>query len=260
MKLFKETIKQSLNEAKSAREELSHKSGIIVGRPDPQNKGLYLSNYANCLLNRQIDIFDDAIFLLENNRIPAACTISRGMIETYAFSKLLSKKVTNILANKTGEESVEDSLQLVMDFTNSSRWKESEQKKISKDIFDPKDYAFTEQAKHRFENMLAGSEHVMNALRDLYKDELKHTNGKESQFEITYDTLSEWVHPSQTSVFHNYVPETHEVPTSMGIIHLYDGAKMSCARALHFIVDSMNVYNWTIELSDEITRRGKEQS
>ncbi|MBR9902716.1 MAG: hypothetical protein GYB15_02010 [Gammaproteobacteria bacterium] len=258
--MHKKIVEESLNEAKSARNQLSHKPGIIVGNLNPQNKGLYLSNYANCLLNRQIDIFDDTIFLVENNRIPAACAISRGMIETYAFSKLLSKKIAKVLNNKTGVESVDASLQLVMDFTNSSRFKESEQKKISKGIFDPNDYMFTEEAKYRFENMLAGSEHVMNALRDLYEDELKHTSEKESQFEITYDILSEWVHPSQTSVFHNYVPETHNVPTSMGDVHLYDAAKMSCARALHFIVDSMNVYNWTIELSDEITRRGKEYS
>lgn len=254
--MFNEKIDTLLNEATLAREKLSQKPGIIVGDRYPSNKGLFLSNYANCLLNRQLDIFDDTLLLLENNRIPAACAISRGMIETYAFAKLLSKKVAKILVSKTGKESVEESLELVIRFTNSSRWKESEQKKISKGIVDPNDYMLTEQAMHRFENMLASSEHVLDALRDLYKDERKHTGHKESQFEILYDTLSEWVHPSQTSVFHNYVPETHNRPTSMGNMHLYDGARMSCVRSLHFITDSAHIYDWTLELADEITRRG----
>lgn len=255
MNLFNEVIERHLNEARQARQKLKHKPGLIVGGIGRSDKGLYLSNYANCLLNRQIDIFDDSIFLLESGRIPSACIVSRGMIETYAFSKLLSKKVANILSSKSGEASVQESINLVLEFTNSSRFKVAEQKKIEKGIYDPADYAFTEQAKHRFENMLASSEHVMNALRDLYKEELEHTNAKESQFEIVYDALSEWVHPSQTSVFHNYVPETHNIPTSLGAIHIHDGARMSCARALHFITDSMNVYDWTLELAQEMTRR-----
>ena len=245
-----------MHEMKLARKRLNHKPGILVG--DAEDKGIYLVNYANCLLNRQIDIFDDSVFLLENNRIPSACTISRGMIETYAFAKILSKKIAVVLSEKKGRDSVEASLKLIDGFTNSSRFEESEQKKIEKEIYDPNDYYFTEQAKHRFENKLATSEHVMKALRDLYKDEMDHAKSKESQFEISYDALSEWVHPSQTSVFHNYVPETQYVPTSMGVINIYDGAKVFCARALHFLTDSENVYNWTLELANEISNRSKE--
>ena len=255
--MFTTHVEKTLQEATLARSFLSKKSAIVVGYNASENKGLYLSNYANCLLNRQIEIFDDSIFLLENDRIPAACAISRGMIETYAFSKSLSKKIALILTKKSGIDSVTDSIDLVLSFTNSSRFKVTEQKKIVDGIYDPKDYQFTEQAKNRFENMLASSEHVMNALRELYKEEIEHTKAKESRFEITYDILSEWVHPSQTSIFHNYVTETHNVPTSMGIVNIYDGARMQCAQALHFIVDSMNIYNWTIELADEISRRGK---
>lgn len=258
--MFNEIIEEKLKEAKLARSKLVKKPGITVGNKNSPNNGLYLSNYADCLLNRQIDIFDDSILLMEIGRIPSACIISRGMIETYAYSKLLSKKIAKALKNRTGNESVEEALKLIMDFTNSSRLKETEQKKIQNGIFDPSNYMFTEQARHRFENMLAGSEHVMNALRDLYKDELEHTKEKESQFELVYDALSEWVHPSQTSIFHNYVPETHHIPTSLGVLHLHDGAKMACVRALHFITDSMNIYSWTIELANEITRRSAEHS
>jgi hypothetical protein len=244
-----------MEESRLAREKVSHKPGILVGMQSNANPGLYLTNYANCLLNRQIDIFDDATFLLNNSKVPAACIISRGMLETYAFAKLLSKKIANILIAKDGKESVEASLKLILSFTNSSRLKEAEQKKVQKGIFSTSDYKFTKQARHRLENRLAGSEHVMNALRDLYEDEINSTKEKESQFEILYDALSEWVHPSQTSVFHNYVPETHHIPTSLGFLHLYDGARLSCARALHFITDSVNVYEWTLELANAMTLR-----
>lgn len=258
--MFKKIFEERISEAKKAREELSHKPGILVYKEQARDEGLYLSNYANCLLNRQIDIFDDAILLLENDRVPAACTISRGMIETHAFAKLLLSKVANILNTKSGKESAEEALDIVRGFTNSSRIKESEQKKISKGVYDPNDYQFTEQAKFRFENMLAGSEHVMNALRNLYKEEMTFTNKNESQIEMTYDILSEWVHPSQTSIFHNYVSDTHNVPTSLGYINIYDAAKLQCATALLFIVESMEIYNFSVELANEISMRHAQSS
>ncbi len=124
--MFNEAIEKSLKEASLARSKLSKKPAIIVGTKNSPGKGLYLSNYANCLLNRQIDIFDDSILLLKNDRIPSACIISRGMIETYAFSKLLSKKVAKALESKNGSESAENALELIMGFINSSRIKETE--------------------------------------------------------------------------------------------------------------------------------------
>lgn len=250
--------KKLFSECRLARKKISHRLGIRVGAVECTEQGLYIINYANCLLNRQADIYDDTMLLIDNNRIQAACVISRGMIETYAFAKFLSKRVAAILANNSGEEGVQKALKLVISFTNSSRFKEADQKKLDKGVFVLDDYSFTEQAKHRFENSLASSEHVMDALRDLYKEETLHTKQKESGFEVLYDALSEWVHPSQTSVFHNYTPDTHKIPTSIGPIHLYDNAKYLCANALHFITDSMNIYNWTMELANEITRRGNE--
>lgn len=256
--MYKEFFDETLAKSKLTRTELVQKPGILMG--DFADKGSYLINYANCLLNREIDIFDDAVFLLENNRIASACVISRGMIETYAFSKILSKRVAKALNEKKGLDSVETSLEIIDNFVNSSRFKQSEQKKIKDGVYDPNDYYFTDQAKNRFEKMLASSEHVMKALRDLYEDEIKFSEKKESSNEIIYDALSEWVHPSQTSIFHNYVPEAQYVPTSKGIVHIYDGAKFLCAGALDLINDSMNIYNWTLELADEISRRSKESS
>lgn len=242
-------------EAKAARAELKKMPTNFVGIESPTDYGLYLKNYANCLLNRQIDIFDDAVFLLENKRIPSACTISRGMIETYAFAALLSYKVSNVLTTLEDEKSVEAAIEVILGFTNSSRAKEAEQKKLKKGTFKLEDYHFTEQARNRMENMLASSEHVMNALRALYDRELKHTKTDESSFEQAYDILSEWVHPSQTSIFHNYVEETHVISTSVGDIHFFDAATASCVRALHFITDCQNIYNWMIRLAEALSAR-----
>lgn len=253
--MIKEYTEQSLKEAKIARSEIVKKQTRFIGIESPADYGLYLKNYANCLLNRQVDIFDDSVFLLDNNKIPSACTISRGMIETYAFSKLLSHKIAKTLINKKGKESTQACIELILAFTNSSRAKQGEQEKLKSGTFKLEDYHFTDQAKNRMENMLASSEHVMNALRALYKEELSHTKSAESGFEQAYDVLSEWVHPSQTSIFHNYVKETHIIPTSFGDIHFLDSAKASCVRALHFITDSMNIYNWTNELADELSVR-----
>ncbi|CDH24179.1 DUF5677 domain-containing protein [Xenorhabdus bovienii] len=257
--MYKELIEQSLAEAKAARSELTKEDGIIVGRLNKPDQGLYLSNYANCLLNRQLDIFDDSIFLLENDRTQSACALSRGMIETHAFARLLNKKIEKILINQSGIDSVDKAIDTVLKFTNSSRFKKTEQEKIQKSVFDPNDYMFTEEAKYRFENLLAVSQYVMSALRELYTDELEQTKHAESQFEMVYDLLSEHVHPSQTSIFHYYTPETHLIPTSVGNVHAYDAAKLQCARALHFIVDAKNLHYWSSQLADEMTRRGKEK-
>lgn len=254
--MYKELIEQSLNEAKAARTALSKINGVAVGKMHNPARGLYLTNYANLLMNRQIDIFDDGLHLLENERYQAACIVSRGMIETHAFSRLLNKKVEKILTNQSGHESVDKAIDVILGFTNSSRFKKSEQEKIQKGVFDPDDYMFTEEAKYRFENLLAVSQHVMNALRDLYEDEMKQTNQKESNFEQTYDILSEYVHPSQTSIYQYYTPETHLVPTSVGNIHAYESAQIQCARALHFIVDAKNQLNWSLQLANEMTKRG----
>jgi hypothetical protein len=169
----------------------------------------------------------------------------------------LAHSVAKILDNKSGKDSVEDCIKTILKFTNSSRFKEAEQKKISKGIYSIDDYYFTEEAKDRMLNSLAASEHVMNALRTLFKEEMEHTGQNESQFELTYDSLSEWVHPSQTSVFHNYVPKTHLISTSVGKIHFYDGARLQCIRALVLITDSEKLHTWLVDLAREITFRSQ---
>ncbi|MGB6214504.1 DUF5677 domain-containing protein [Pseudomonas mandelii] len=250
-----EETKRLLDECANARSKITRQPGVIVGNTENPDRGLYLVNYANCLLNRQADIYDDAILLVQNKRYQSACVISRGMIETYAFAKYLVKEVAKILTTQEGAESVDKALDLVISFTNSSRFKQAEQKKLEKGVFKIEDFHFTEQTKNRFEHNLASSVHVMNALRDLFQDEMSHKRHKESSFELVYDALSEWVHPSQTSIFHNYTSETHMIQSSFGSIHLYNHAQYLCATALHFITDSMNLHRSAELLAAEITKR-----
>ncbi|MCR6625814.1 hypothetical protein H4W19_12685 [Pseudoxanthomonas mexicana] len=253
--MLSEILDSSLLQAKAARSSLKKLPSRIVGRSPSAKAGEYLENYSQCLINRQIDIFDDTLLLLENERIASACALSRGMIETYAFSRLLGEKISKILDSKSGQESVDACIDITLKFTNSSRFKQSEQKRVASNIFDIADYHLTDEAIKRLLNSLATSEHVLNALRELYADEMKHTNMKESQFEITYDILSEWVHPSQTSIFHQYTSEAHLVPTSYGMVSILDGAKLNCARAMQFIIESKEIHQWLIHLSKEMTKR-----
>lgn len=255
--MFKELIEESLVQAKAARLELTKDVGVVVGNLINPDRGLYLLNYAKCLLNRQIDIFDDCIFLLENDRLQSAFALSRGMIETHAYARLLNKKIEKILMNQSGVDSVDKSIETVLKFTNSSRIKKDEQEKIQKGVYDPNEYFFTEETKFRFEKLLSVSQHVLNALRDLYEDELEQTHQKESQFEMAYDILSEYVHPSQSSIYHFYTPETYYIPTSVGNIHVHEAGKLQCARALAFIIEAKSLYDWSLQLADEITRRGR---
>lgn len=257
--LLDQITHEALSEAKNARASLTKSPGIIVEKLPNASPGTYLTNYSQCLLNRQIDIFDDTLLLLENNRIPSACVISRAMIETYAFAHFLGNSIAKILNSESGQDSVESCIKIILKFTNSSRVKETMQKKLSKGSLIIDDYQFTEEAKYRMLNALAMSEHVMNALRSLYNEEMKQTGDKESQFEIVYDGLSEWVHPSQTSVFHNYVPETHLVPTSIGETHLYDIARLQCIRALQFITDSQSIHTSLVSLAGELNLRSAEK-
>ncbi|MBI6709238.1 hypothetical protein YA0599_13480 [Pseudomonas syringae] len=253
--MHSDETKKLLEDCANARASIVFKQGIAVGKLPNPLMGLYLESYANCLLNRQAEIYDDAVFLLNNGKIHSACTVSRGMIETYAFAKYLAKEVDKKLNSDPGIGGAEQALKIVIDFTNSSRFKQSEQKKLDKGVFNAKDYHFTDQAKLRFAHGLASSIHVMNALRDLYDDQIKYTKEKESSFELMYDYLSEWVHPSQTSIFHHYTPETHLIPTSVGEVHLHEQAYQLCVNALHFLTDSVNVYNFTLGLAGEISKR-----
>lgn len=250
--VFVEIFKKILAEAELSRAQLEVKDVALVGRFAHPPHGDYLRNFARCVLNRQVDIFDDTMLLLKAERVQAACTVSRAMIETYAFSKHLYSKVELAIGGGVTKEAVDSALKAVLKYSNSSRHKVNEQQKMAKGVFSLDDYEFTVEARERMAMGLAANEHVMNALRDLYKEEKSHTGKAESKYEMTYDVLSEWVHPSQTSIFHHYVKETHMIPTSAGVVNLFDSAKFQCSMALHLITDAAAQYDWALALSDAL--------
>jgi hypothetical protein len=123
----------------------------------------------------------------------------------------------------------------VLRFINSSRFKVEEQKGLKEGKFTVDDYHFTEEARGRMEKETAQSVHVLNAMRLLFGFEMEQTGQKESSFEITYNGLSEWVHPSQTSLMHRYAKETQFIETSLGAVSLDVRMKFECAEGVKLI-------------------------
>lgn len=252
--LILETTKKLLDDCIAQRKKLNKKDCIyVVSLPNPKVKD-YLINFTNCCYNRMIDIFDDTIFLLNNGRIQSACSISRAMIETHAFLLLTIDKVQDLFEKENITRV--DFIKTILESTNSSRIKTEEQKKYKEGKLIIDKYKFTPEAKNRIINMEALNTNIMDALRHLYKQQVKAgitTEIKsEASSEQIYNLLSEWVHPSQISLFTNYVKETHEIPYSLGKINIFDHAKYLCAQALSHICLLEKNYQIIIQLSEEL--------
>jgi hypothetical protein len=251
---IKKLSEKALAEAKAARAKLRKQEVVFVGNAANPEGGKYLSNYAAGLLNRQMDIFDDCILLLQHDRIPAACVLSRGMIETYALAMYAAHTIKDILTKDESAAGAELAVQKTIAFTNSSRFKVTEQKRFKKGVFTLDGYTFTEEAKQRLQLGLATNEQITNALLHLYDAEMKETDRTESRFQLLYGLLSEWVHPSQTSLWHNYAHETQSILTSIGNVQVHDAAKNYCAQALHFMTATDDMYQHMVEMADAISR------
>ena len=251
---FISSSEELLKTYKISRDKLQKKQCIIVSElPNPTVKN-YLLNFTNCCYNRMIDIFDDTLFLLDNNRIQAACTISRAMIETFAFLTFTVNKVKNeIEQNNLNRENL---IKIILKSINSSRFKVKEQEKVEKNQLDMSNYTFTQQAIHRMTYKEAYTINVMTPLDKFFKQEIQ--NGKvsdlsdEAFMEQVYNLLSEWVHPSQISLFTHYVEETHKIATSLGIIDIMDHAKWLSIQALSLIKLLDEEYNKIEKLADTL--------
>jgi hypothetical protein len=75
--------KHSLELSIVARRQLSKQEVIYYGRA-PNTAGLLFVNFANMILNRNVDLFDDALYLLTSDRLSSACIIARCVMETHA--------------------------------------------------------------------------------------------------------------------------------------------------------------------------------
>lgn len=226
-----EFAENALQESKEARATLSVVETRFLGEEGVSDPGLHFSNYADMVWSRIITLFDDCVLLLDNDRISAACVLARCILETYAVGDFAAHEVVRTF----NDGGLKKASATVLGYVNSSRFKVEEQKRLKAGKFKEDDYHFTAQALKRMKGEEAVSKHILNAMRHLFAREMAITGAKESRFELVYDQLSEWTHPSQTSLFHAFTPRAWLTETSVGKISVWDAARAACAHGMHCI-------------------------
>lgn len=221
---------------------------VKIFRSSSTTAGELFGNFGNMILNRTIDLFDDAVLLLDHNRLYSACIIARCVMETHAVGMFSQNEMSKCVRAKDIDAAKEKMLK----FINSSRLKQEEQKSFKEGKFTSDDYHFTDEALTRMEAETAVSVHVLNSMRYMYQIELSQTNAKESKLEFVYNALSEMVHPSQGSLLHRYAKETHPVETSLGTIDVRVGKKGNCLKGLAFIQQANRLHNDIETLAEEL--------
>lgn len=219
---------QRMAAADKARGAQQIKEERYSGPYGGQDGGTVYLNYSRTISNRMLSLYDDCVLLLREDRVASGCIIARCILETFAVGHFAQFEVTK--AFESGR--VDAANEVVLAYVNSSRIKVEEQGRLKKGKFSARDYHFTKQALNRMEKEEAASKHIMNALRHLFKLEMEGTKQPESHLEFVYETLSEWTHPSQTSLMHAFTRETWDVPTSQGAISIWDAAIYGCSHAL----------------------------
>lgn len=229
--VFADETTSALAEAKIVRRSLRRQPVYFLGNLATGPKD-YVGNFGAMILSRSIDNFDDALFLLEARRYPAACAIARGLVETVAFGIYSLAKIREELTANGGRAATEVAIR----HTNSSFLKSKEQTSLKKGVFALDDYQFTDQAKARMLAEAAATIRVSKALDFIFKGEREQTGAKESKVELMYDALCEWTHPSQMSLFTYYAEGAELTPTSAGPVHIRQAAKLHCAMGLKLII------------------------
>lgn len=242
--------------ASAARSKLQHEKIEVLSYQGVSDPGRYYFSFSRMIYNRVISLYDDSMLLLSNDRIPAACVLARCILETYAIGEFSLYEV-----NKNFEKKgIDEAGKTVLAYINSSRIKVEEQKRFNKGDLKYKDYYFTKQAINRMKNEEAASKHILNALRHFFKLEIEATGKKDSVYELTYEKLSEWTHPSQTSLFHAFAQEAWLIETSIGLVSLWDGARVGCAQGLHLIAGLPNLVERMEMLATALTASFEEKS
>lgn len=246
---FTEYTNNIIADADRVRSKLELSKIYFFGPLGVMDPGRHLINYINMISNRIITLYDDCAILLQNNRIPPACVISRCILETYAVGYFAIFEVASDF-NKGG---VKKSSKTILNYINSSRLKSEEQRRLKENKFKAEDYHFTDAALRRMNNEEAASKHILNAMRHMFKREMKITSLKESRFELLYEQLSEWTHPSQTSLFHAFCMEAWSIETSIGQISLWDGARAACGSGMHCITAVPDLMERMKEIADQLS-------
>lgn len=237
--------------ALGARAGMTKRLGRAYGRAAPGSAGQLFANFGRTVNNRVIDLFDDAVLLVDADRAASACILARCLMETHAVGMYALNEVT-----KAAEGDDFDRIgKKVLAFVNSSRIKVDEQKSLKGGEYSLNDYYFTDEARERMLAEAAQGVHVLNAMRYMFEVEIKLTGHQESGNELTYRGLSEWVHPSQTSLLHHYVEDAQGVETSIGKVCMKDSRRRLCVSALALIQNTPSVCSAIEEVSDILHRR-----
>ncbi|MBO9722984.1 MAG: hypothetical protein J7530_01280 [Novosphingobium sp.] len=217
-----------------------------MGVTDP---GRHFANYANMIFNRILTLYDDCEMLVSHKRTSAACVMARCIIETYAVGEFAMYEV----AKGFNSGGLEKAGGTVLSYVNSSRIKVEEQKRFKKGSFSEEAYHLTPDALARMEKEEAASKHILDAMRHLFKQEMKISSRNESEFELLYEQLSEWTHPSQTSLFHAFAKDAWLIETSAGRLSFWDGARAGCGKAMHFIVAAEDLRERMTEVANSLS-------
>lgn len=246
---IKEHGKKALAAATAARRDQEFFRVHHLGAQGVSDPGLHYTNYCNMVSNRMLMLYDDCVLLLASGRTAATCVIARCILETYAIGRLSIKDVSKTL-EKNG---VDKAYETVLAYINSSRLKVEEQKRFKAGAFPPENYHLTPEALARMENEEAAAKHILNAMRNLFAEEMQIAGRDTSRFEMVYESLCEWTHPSQTSLFHAFAEETWMVPTSIGQVSIWDAALLSCAEAMHCIAGLPELRQDMTQLASALT-------
>lgn len=229
--LIRTDADQRMAAAEKARSAQQINQERYSGPSGRQYAGIVYLNYSRTISNRMLSLYDDCVLLLRDERTASGCVIARCILETFAVGHFAHFEVTKAYES----DGADAAHRVVLEYVNSSRIKVEEQKRLKKNKFSAKDYHFTKQALDRMQKEEAAAKHIMNALRHLFRLEMDGTKQPESQLEFVYEVLSEWTHPSQTSLMHAFTRETWNVPTSVGPISIWDAAISGCSHALFCI-------------------------
>lgn len=247
--VLSEATEKSLAVSAKTRAALQLAEVKFLGAMGVADPGRHFSNYANMIFNRILTLYDDCELLLSRRRTSAACVMARCIVETYAVGKFAAYEVVKGFNNG----GLQKAGKIVLAYVNSSRIKAEEQKRFKAGTFSPDDHHFTPEALARMQNEEAASKHILNAMRHLFKQEMSVSSRKESAFELLYEQLSEWTHPSQTSLFHAFAEDTWLVETSIGKISIWDGARGACGQAMHFITAVSDLRDRMTEVAKDLS-------
>ncbi|WP_048708965.1 DUF5677 domain-containing protein [Microvirga massiliensis] len=174
-------------------------------------------------LSRAVDLFDDCIILLENERLTSSLIIARAFFEQAAYTTYILDRAEELSGDLDALEAV------LVDLDNSSE----QRRRLFAEDPDP-NQAHTEAAVAKYGQKtpaISTAELIKSLQRALTK-----LGDDEGKARLMYSTLSEWSHPTLFSVVHAYTKGVPDTPTSIGMISAAEARRAYIAWALSLML------------------------